>query len=332
MEAPMSFDPTRAYSFVRGFNFQPDWSSNGLGLWLRFDANRYRDMIVHAKQLFPGMNTLRIWLSLDAWCEDSALYLRNIREAATILAEEGMRFIPVYFNGWFGLPSFGGFVSETLSWARDNNHFMHYRAFLRQSAEAIASDAILIQDVSNEPFNNAWGLKWRTELVWDFMREMVAELRSVSSLPITVGSQGLPMASDMGIAAIKGEFGDIDLLAPYVDVITLHPYCIPPMTKEEHLHYLTRVLAYLTPYHKPVIITECCWAGRTDEERIPFLQTELSHYAQLGLGFCAHALWESPVADLHRLEDGIGIGTGLYMAFIDKSGAIRKGHELFNAV
>ena len=327
----MSFDPTNAYSSVRGFNFQPDWSSNGVGVWLKFDGKRYREQIARAKQLFPKMNTLRIWLSFDAWCEDSSLYLKNIREAATILAEEGLKFIPVYFNGWFGLPSFGGFVSETLGWLRTYNHYAHQRAYLRQSAQAVASEAILIHDISNEPFNNAWGLKWRAEIVWDFMREMCAEMRSVSALPITVGSQGLPSASDMGMPEIKGEFGDIDLLAPYVDVITLHPYCIPPMTDAEHLDYLTRVLEYLRQFNKPVIITECCWAGTTDEERIPFLQTELSHYAKLGIGYCVHALWESPVADLHRLDDGKGIGMGLYMAFINKDGNLRKGHELFNA-
>jgi hypothetical protein len=135
----------------------------------------------------------------------------------------------------------------------------------------------------------------------------------------------------MGIAEIRSEWGDIDLLAPYVDVITLHPYCIPPMSDVEHLRYLTQVLDYLKQFSKPVIITECCWAGKTDEERVPFLQTELSHYSQLGIGYCVHALWESPVADLHRLDDGTGLGSGLYMAFINKDGNIRKGHELFNA-
>ena len=193
----MTFDPTSAYSGVRGFNFQPDWSCNGVGIWLKFDAQQYRAQIARAKVLFPKMNTLRIWLSFDAWCEDSGLYLQNIHEAATILAEEGLKFIPVYFNGWFGLPSFGGFVSETLAWSRETDHYAPYRAFLRQSAQAIASDAILLHDVSNEPFNNAWGLKWRTEMVLDFMREMSAELRTVTQLPITVGSQGLPAANTM---------------------------------------------------------------------------------------------------------------------------------------
>ena len=62
-----AFDPVQTYRTVRGFNFQPDWSGNGVGVWLKFDSRRYRQLIVRAKELFPGMNTLRIWLSFDAW-------------------------------------------------------------------------------------------------------------------------------------------------------------------------------------------------------------------------------------------------------------------------
>ena len=40
---------------------------------------------------------------------------------------------------------------------------------------------------------------------------------------------------------------------------------------------------------------------------------------------------ESPVADLHRLDGDIDLGgIGIYMAFINCEGEVRKGHEIFN--
>lgn len=327
----VDFDPVQTYGHVRGFNFQPDWSGNGIGIWLKFDPARYRQLIVRAKELFPRMNTLRVWLSFDAWCEDPALYLDHVHQATAIIRQEGLKMIPVYFNGWFGIPSFGGFVPGVLSESKRANNYRNFRLYLQESLQAVSCDAILLHDLSNEPFNSAWGHWQRTEAVMDFLGDMCSELRRLDEKPLTIGSQGSLRHNSMGLAEIKSSWGDIDLLAPLVDVITLHPYCIPPTTAEEHLNHLVAVIDYLRSLEKPVIITECCWAGRTDAERLPFLDIELAHYAQLGIGFCVHALAESPVADLHPLDDGRGLGClGLYMAFMTRDGQIRRGHERFN--
>jgi hypothetical protein len=326
-----AFDPVKTYSTVRGFNFQPDWSANGVGVWLKFDARRYRQLIVRAKELFPGMNTLRVWLSFDAWCEYPAMYLDHVHQAAVIIEQEGLKMIPVYFNGWFGIPVFGGFVPEILAWSRKTDRYKNFRLYLQESLQAVSSDAILLHDLSNEPFNNVWGHRQRTETVMDFLQDMSLELHRLDEKPVTIGSQGSFPDNGMGLPDIKSPWGDIDLLAPLVDVITLHPYCIPPTTAEEHLNRLTQVVEYIRGLEKPVIITECCWAGRTDEERLPFLDIELPHYARLGIGFCVHALADSPVADLHPLDDGRGLSClGIYMAFMTREGQIRKGHERFN--
>lgn len=329
-ESKMAFDPMEQYGDVRGFNFQPDWSSNGIGVWLQFDGTRYRELIRRGRKFFPKMNTLRIWLSFNAWCENSGLYLKNIEKAAEIIEQEGLRFIPVYLNGWFGVPSFGGFVPEMLFSSYRRNNFGDFRSFIAQSAQAVSSDGILIHDICNEPFNCAWGREINTKIVRDFLGEMCTEVRKVDGKPITVGSQG-SVRSLMPLPDIKSKWGDIDLLAPMVDVITLHPYCIPPMTRQEHWDCLIEVLEYIKGIGKPLIITECCWAGITDEDRLPFLEIELPHYAKLGMGFCVHALCDSPVADLHPLDNGKGLGAlGIYMAFVNACGEIRKGHEMFN--
>lgn len=325
------FNPAKQYGYVRGFNFQPDWSTNGCGIWLKFDKDGYRQLIARGKEIFPGINTLRIWLSFDAWCEDREKYLKNIREAAQIISEEKLKFIPVFFNGWFGVPVFGGFVPEHLEWAKKNNEYANFKLYLKESLEAISSDAVLLYDISNEPFNNSWGNKSSMEIVLDFLNEMCGCLRLYDNKPITIGSQGSETGNALGLPQIKSRWGDIDLLSNMVDVITLHPYLMDLSKKKEHKSLLEETLVYLKKIKKPVIITECCWAGKTDEEHVPYIEAELSCYSELGIGFLVHAMTESPVADLHRLDEGIALGgIGIYMAFIDCEGKLRKGHEIFN--
>ncbi|MDW7658442.1 MAG: cellulase family glycosylhydrolase, partial [Bacillota bacterium] len=204
----MAFNPVEQYGAVRGFNFQPDWSSNGIGIWLQFDEARYRELIKRGKKLFPKMNTLRIWLSFNAWCENPKLYLKNVKKATEIIEQEGHQFIPVYLNGWFGVPSFGGFVPEMLFSSYKRNRFDDFRSFISQSTQAISSDKVLIHDISNEPFNCAWGREKHTGIVRDFLSEMCMEVRKVDGKPITVGSQGSPRSS-MNLPDIKSKWGDI---------------------------------------------------------------------------------------------------------------------------
>ena len=314
------------YRHIRGFNFQPDWGCHGITLWLKFDAARYRKLIRTGKENFPHLNTLRIWLSFDAWCEDRQAFLRNAETAGRIITEEGLSLIPVYFNGWFGLPSFGGFAPETLGWVKEGSDTDYHR-FIRESAERLSSARVLLHDVSNEPFNNINGSRSALLRVTGFLSEMASVLRRTDSRPVTVGSQGFDVISDH-----EGRISDLEVLSPLVDVFSLHPYNIPPESRKQHYDKVNALLAQVEPYNKPALVTECCWAGVTDEERIPFLETELPHYAALGLGFCCHAMSVSPVADLHPLEDGNAIGLGLYMAFLDRDGHVRKGHEIFNSL
>jgi hypothetical protein len=42
------------------------------------------------------------------------------------------------------------------------------------------------------------------------------------------------------------------------------------MKAEEHLRSLTEAIRYIGSLHKLVIVTECCWSGKTDEELLSF--------------------------------------------------------------
>ena len=114
------------YGYVRGFDFQPPWGSNGRDIWARFDEVEYRRLIQLGKQAFPKMNTIRVWLSFDAWYDDREQCIQNMRKEAQILAEESLKMIPVYCNGWHAVPDYVDFLwASCSSWKTEiSNHIL----------------------------------------------------------------------------------------------------------------------------------------------------------------------------------------------------------------
>ncbi len=310
---------TEKYSFVKGFNIQPDWGRTGTQIWLNFDAERYEMFIKIGKERFPSMNTLRIWLSFEAYMEDRVTYLENVKKACDILTKEDIYIIPTYFNGWVGMPCFGAFTMENI----EESKRPAYIKCLRETVEAIKDSKILMHDIANEPYNNAFVHKVYFDKVTDFLLRMTEELRKIDSRPITIGSQSY--LSD------NKDLCDIDALAPYEDVITLHPYNQKNKPVEEFEKDFCKILDYLVQFDKPIIITECCWAAPTAEERKPYLESELSVYKKHGVGYLVQGLITSPVADLHPIEESY-LEKGLYMAFLDRDFNIRPCHDIFNKI
>lgn len=173
----------------------------------------YRTMIRAGKAHFPRMNTVRVWLSFDAYISDRERYLTAIREACSILTEEGLRIIPIYLNGWFGFPSFGGFTAE----CAQKDMYPLYEKYLRACVNAIREADILMHDIADEPFNNVYGYQPVFDRIACFMEEMIRVLRTEDTRPITVGSQCCYFND-------KHEIPDVIRLAPSVDVLSLHPY------------------------------------------------------------------------------------------------------------
>lgn len=306
------------YSIIRGFNIHGDWGGNGITEWLNFDAKRYEMMISIAKERFPGMNTVRIWLSFDAYMADRARYLAAVKTAADILTKAGLQIIPVYYNGWFGMPCFGAFTRENIQ-----EHQLPIYVQCTKDTTALFKDAnVLMFDVSNEPFNNVQGDPKAFELVMRFLKLMIQTVREMDDRPITVGTQGYPKPD-------KREMCDIDRLAPFIDVFSLHPYNISGMSQEEFEKSFVDILKYLEPFKKPYLITECIWGAPTADGRKQFLESELETYHKNNVGFLCHSLFTCPVADLFPLEE-IGCTEGLYMAFLDRDFKIRPHHDIFN--
>lgn len=306
------------YSYVRGFNIQPEWGATGVDVWLKFDAQRYKTMIHTGKQRFPNMNTIRVWLSFDAYISDREKYLSAIKTACGIISAEGIKIIPIYFNGWFGLPSFGGFTAECLS----KNMYEQYRVYLKDCVNAIKDADILMHDIANEPYNNVYSYEPSFNKVSEFLEEMIRVLRTVDGRKITVGSQCCYYNA-------KKEIPDALRLAPSVDVISLHPYNQHNKPKDEFAAQTEELVNYIEALGKPFLITECCWGTPTADERLPYLESELETFSRLGVGYIVQGFFTSPVADLHPIEES-HMTDGLYMAFLDRDLNIRKHHDIFN--
>ncbi len=311
----------RAYSWVRGFNYQPSWGSHGITIWNDFREATFAKEVELGLKHFPKLNTLRLWFSYDAHVADPKRFLAAAKRAAGLLAERKVKMIPVIFNGWHSTVDFGGFSSEQLA-SSSRQKFAAQRQYLCELLEAIRpADNLLMYDIANEPFNNG-GKDNPGSIQVKFLEAMARQIRELDSkTPLSVGTQGCP-----GVGGPK----DLDLIDSFVDVHAVHPYWIPSMVSaEEHTKNFAQLVEHLERLGKPAIATECCWGANDDEKRVQYIRHDLGLLKQAGIGFLPHALHHSPVADLHRPVPGRKFQT-MYMAFIEPDGTIRPGHEIFN--
>ena len=328
--ASFAAEPAKSldYSSVRGFNFQPPWGSNGRDIWLeKFDPVEYRRIIRLAKKVFPQFNTIRVWLSFDAWYDNRKLAVDHMVLAAKIVADEGLKMIPVYFNGWHSIPDFGGITFEQLEVA-SRNGWEPFGRYLRETAAALEpTGAVLMSDLCNEPMNLV-NFANKTEegacRILDFLKAMAGQCRKVSDAPVLVSTTGFWFDRLM-----CGKNNDLDLFAETVDVFGIHPYAFwgTPQVKAGHLGSVRRLIAKANELHRSILVTECCWDADGDKARGELAAFELDNYRQAGIGFLVHALSPSPVADLHPKD---GINPGFYMPFMNLDGTIRPFHECFN--
>lgn len=65
-----------------------------------------------------------------------------------------------------------------------------------------------------------------------------------------------------------------------VDVISLHPYNRHNKPKDVFEAETVELMDYIETFGKPFLITECCWGAPTEDERLPYLESELETFFQ----------------------------------------------------
>lgn len=329
-----TYECTKKYSHIRGFAGHPDFGGNGTEIWLmRFDAERFRKGIQKGKENFPKFNTVILGLSVEAWYLDKETFLKNVDTAFSILKEEKISTVVRYFNACAGWPISGIITAEI---ARPDLYPV-YQNYMSDVLKVLADKDILIHDIINEPLNNTYGNFAAQKKMYEFARVIRDEIKKVDDRPITIGSQGYFAEDDdftrQGWMAEEGDGAvrnDIAFFLDLMDVISLHAYNVKNVSKEEYKAAITKKLDRLEELNKPVLVTECCWGTETEETRKPILESELSTYSELGMGFSAHILLTGKMPDSTPFDERNPIKSGLYMSFLDENYNIRKYHDIYN--
>ena len=326
---------------IRGFNYHPSYSCSSYDDWKNFDAAVWEKELAGGKEKFPKMNTVRLWLSWNAYCCDEKKFIDHLRTAIEICKKLDLYVIPILFNRWHDpmIDCDGVYIDHFLpkaSWLQKfGDPFTDYVTALANAFKD--EEQILIWDICNEPLSYLkQGFEFK-ELIQkyelDWLRRMVNTLRQGGiTQPVGLGSTGRePMAV----------FDD------FIDVYLTHLYYVggPVEPFEEKV---LRFVNEARENDKPLIISECCWGSTDDKLRGDYIDVALSTFVKYDLGFIAHALQYCGCTDLHDVGDGrltvnihhpdhvdsegnptpsANIGN---LCFVNKDGSLRPYHDAFN--
>lgn len=317
------------YSFVRGFNYQPGYAYNSYEAWRFFDAETFRRELTWGKRAFPGFNTVRYWLSYDAFRYEEDRQRENFETALGIADSLRLKAVPVLFNRWhdYNMDNGGIYIDQFVpesSWCSGDGRAQYKRYISNIVGDHRHDERILAWDMCNEPFSygadNAF-----TAVVRGYEKAWLEDM------------YGLCRAQDASAPVIFSPFRmDVSLMeeyAPICDVFLLHRYDFDYGDPEERIRLLTNELSALAEtarnMGKGIFTTETCWGSLSDRQRAEYVRVSLQAHKNAGLGFIAHALAYSHVADLHNPEDGV-VGNPGNLCFLNPDGSVRAGHEIFN--
>jgi len=309
---------------VRGFNYHPSYSTGALESWLLFDAKVWEKELRNGKEKFPKMNTVRIWLSWNAYCRGEQSFIENVAKVIKICKELDLYVIPCLFNRWHDpmVDCDGIYIDHFLpdsSWLlKFGDPFVGYVDAL---AKAFGKEEqILVWDVCNEPcaYRNLQDFAWR-ELIQKYEIEWLERMADILrqnhvTQPLGLGTTGRePMK----------QFDSV------CDVYLTHLYYQGGDT-EKFENKVLRFVQEAKAADKPLICSECCWGSFDDQTRGEYIRTTLSVFSKYQIGFVAHALQYCGCTDLHNAEDGRVTPNIGNLCFINKDGTLRPYHDAFN--
>lgn len=326
MTTPLLLD-NRKLGHIRGFNYHPSFASHGITRWIdRHDPRKVERELARGKELFPWINTMRIWLSLDAWWDNRERFLANLDNEVEIHRRLGLKMMPVLFNGCQGIPRYGELCGTDADriLKPDGGHNLRilYLDYVKAVAERYAQDEVVaVWDLCNEPglHYTANGEKSR-EGIFTLLEMAAAELRKCGvTAPIGVGHYGPAHDDERSVA--------------YVDCLLTHRYYVPHcMSREKFVANVNETVSLANRHHLPWIVSECTWGSWDDRTRAETMAGGLEYLLQTGAGLIPYALWESPAMDAHSKDNGVHYGWGAPedLSFIKANGALRPGHECIN--
>ncbi|AGN02515.1 hypothetical protein L593_12880 [Salinarchaeum sp. Harcht-Bsk1] len=316
------------YAHVSGFNYQPSHASHGMEIWgTDFQPSLMRKELWIGKQHFPGMNTVRLWLSHDAYLRFPERMPERVGEVLDMGADYDVEFIVTLFNGWHSYPDFGGLHPQSLREWHDGTLFdeafaPYVDAIVGEFAD---HDSVLAWDLCNEPLLSVQhqGVLEdltvdRSLVIYQFLERVYERIRTHDPVaPTTVGSIGTRT--------------HVEIFEPLAEVLSTHAYLAwnRAETPAELHEKLDEIVALANDVEKPLLATETGWGALDDQKRVEILDVVLAALDERDVGFTAHLLHHTPVADGHREAYGPIYDAG-NLSFVDSDGSLRAGHDVFN--
>lgn len=319
------------YCYVKGFNYQPSYAYNSYEVWRFFNDDVFDKEIGLGKKFFPEMNTIRLWLSYDAFRYEEDRQAENFEKALTICDKHGCKVIVCLFNCWHdNVMDNGGIYHPMMipgaSWCSNEDM---YDSYFEKIVSAHKDDErILIWDICNEPYSFGGNEEYRKfiepyETAW--LKKMCDMCHATGAI------------QPCGIShyANSKNCGLVEKTISFTDVILIHPYYfysdedVKNLPQEGFDKLLNDALQLSLKYNKPLLTTETCWGSRNDEVRSEIVRRTLLAHKKAGIGYVAHALHWSHIADLHD-DDEDPLSFPGNLMFITRDNKVRKFHEVFN--
>lgn len=319
------------YSNVVGFDYQPSYAYNSYEAWRFFDGGTFDREIGLGKKYFPKMNTVRLWLSYEAFRYEEVRQARNFETALSICEKHGCRAVVCLFNCWHDAVMDNGgiyhpqMIPGSVWGATENMYDSYFDKIVRAHKD---DDRILIWDICNEPYSFSGNSEYQAfiepyETAWlKKMCDMCHD--SGAAQPCGISHYQKKMNTDF-----------LEKTADFVDVLLVHPYYffsdrdVEILTDDGFDELLAKYNRLSELYGKPVLTTETCWGSRNDSVRSEIIERTLRAHKKAEIGFIAHALNWSHVADLHDDADG-PLGSAGNLMFITRDGRLRPEHEVFS--
>lgn len=302
---------------IRGFNYQPGYSSQLQYTWTNFDRASWEREVPYALRF--GSNTLRVWLDWSAYLAMGSKFFDRIEEAIEILDANGLLMMPVLFNRWTDIdwPA-GGITNDHLAIVAHD--FLTFKPYVDGLMDRFANDRrIVMWDLCNEP-TAPRGEVAEVETAW--LQQIGLWLRERTELPITIGTA-------------TGD--NVRQFAPFADVLSFHPYArvtqaqaAQPGERRACMKALCeKHLEIAREFGKPLICTETCVGSLNDLERGELARDNLETLDSFGIGWVAWHLVAGEFVSAHpqKVDSNSVRRHEGYMPFVLTDGSTRPGHE-----
>ena len=316
-------------SQIKGFNYHPSYSSCPFETWRCFDFEKISEELTRGKEYFPNFNTVRIWLSWNAFCRGYEVFLDRLDMVLEKCKQLGIYVMPVIFNRWHDpMVDCDGVYLEHIvpntSWF--DKYGDPFDKYLKCLMERFGDDdRIICWDLCNEPFAFPF---WQCEFADKLFEIDINWLQSVYDKCKAYGAK-----QPLGI----GEAGVLDLnrIDSCSDIFYTHMYfrTDDPFDQEgiaQFDHNVKLKLEQAKALGKDLVPNECCWGDYTDQRRAQRVKVTLETFKKHGIGYCLYALNYCDFPDLHDECDGAYSPDIGNLAFVTKDGKIRPGHEIVN--